>query len=246
MKIEFNPELFKKDFKKYFSIVIKEYRVSDMANHYYRKILKDNKKGLKVLLKDDEYLSLIYFTLDAWNMNQRGAKLGKFESFKKSVLNLRNNLIYFEDKNFSTIETEENKLKEIFNNIVVCTQTKKLIAHSKTLHFLLPNIFFPIDNKYTLKIFGNSKNDFKKYYSIHKKFVEIYNDKRIKKIIDEEKIELPVTKVFDNAVIGYIIFNEHEERKKPYEINGKRVFYTFKYNNNGERITEYFCYNKKI
>jgi hypothetical protein len=248
MKIEVKLENLKKDFRKYFCIVRNEYRVSDKADKFYQTILKYNKDGLNKLLKNDEYLSLIYFTLDAWNMNQREAKLKNFKFFKKSVLNIKRELFDIQNKIFYSDKIKKEELEKLFNGIDICVQESKLVAHSKTLHFLLPNVFFPIDNRYTLKIFSDSKENFEKYFYIHQEFNKIYNDINIKKIINEIvnefKSDLPITKIFDNAVIGYIIYKEHIERNEIYPIRKHKIFYAFNYNENGERIKERF-FNKE-
>jgi hypothetical protein len=62
----------------------------------YREIIRLHREinDLSILLEKDEFYELIFRTLEAWNMNQRGARLTDIDNFKKSVQSLQKYLLY--------------------------------------------------------------------------------------------------------------------------------------------------------
>ena len=63
-----------------------------------------------------DFIELVYVTLDAWNMNSRGAKLLEFGKFENSILDNKNLLLKLKKFNIRNIELAFDDLHELFNH----------------------------------------------------------------------------------------------------------------------------------
>lgn len=184
----------------------------------YKDIIRKHEEypnDLKALLNDEKIYPLIMKTLKAWNMDQRGAKLTTVENFKQSISlnNVKENLICLSKyKIFSIsmgqIETEITGLLEnVFLNLKVMESKRRLVGISKALHFLLPNLVMPIDNKYTMNFFSISTDVNRELTTFKNIFVETFNiTKRLcltQDDVDGKKWNTSVPKLIDNAIIGF-------------------------------------------
>lgn len=162
----------------------------------------------------DKFIELVYTTLIAWNMNQRGAKLSDFPTFKNSLLRYKELIQSLDnlriEKLIDTIGLTE-KIKILFENLQVVANGKpKLVTFSKTLHYFLPNLLMPIDRRYTLTFFYKHTNlpqsdsgQFEIYRDIFaqfRQFATAYNFDRHK----DRHWNKNIPKIIDNIIIAYI------------------------------------------
>lgn len=187
---------------------------NDKARILYNQILDSSSPK-----NSDEHLTLIYNTLKAWNMGSRGAKLQDLNIFKNSITDETNWTVIerLQSKTILDLPTVCEELKSLFDRLDL-TQTKtKLVTTSKTMHFLLPNLVVPIDNRYTLRFFGiensgwSAENKRTKesevFIGLEKAFAEfaIKNYKVLKANIHPKGFSRNIPKVIDNFIIGYCI-----------------------------------------
>jgi hypothetical protein len=200
-----------------------EYRPFDPGQYLYNLLLQ---KREKIDIFSDEYLELTYTTLIAWNMNGRGAKLNDFELFKESIRKNKDKINSLKEYKIENLtESEKNiffeTVDDLFMDLDLIGKSwtgkkikSKIVTFSKTLHFLLPNLFVPIDRRYTLDFFYNNKmvpthediqkNDnkqlevFKELYELFLKLAKTYD---LSKYVDN-KWNANIPKIIDNAVIG--------------------------------------------
>lgn len=160
----------------------------------------------------DEFIELVYATLCAWNMNSRAAELTEFEDFKKSILENKELFDYFKEYNLSNFTEISNlkKLQDLFTKLKLCKQNAKLVTHSKTMHFFLPDLFVPIDRTYTVQFFrgyttnlGSLNEQIGLFLQYHVQFSNFAKEKDLKKYIDD-KWNKTIPKVIDNAIIGFL------------------------------------------
>jgi len=188
----------------------KNYRPYDPGQYLYN-LLINFTNGSKF---SDKYIELAYTTLIAWNMNQRGAKLSDFETYKHSLLIHKEHIEYFEKyriEKFTDSKEIGERLKFLFDNLqLVDTGKPKLVTFSKTLHYFLPNLLMPIDRSYTIKYFYYNTNfskdndvQFEMYYEIFKQFMQLSVYYDFNKYIDE-KWNRNIPKIIDNIIIAYI------------------------------------------
>lgn len=200
---------------------MQEYRFKDPGWYLYNILCRE--KNINNKFKED-FIELSYATLCAWNMNSRGAKLAEWEIFKESIIKSENLITSISKHNLITIN--ENALKEIlkteisdfFKNITLVASDKpRLITYSKLLHFYLPNLFVPIDRKYTLTFFYGHTNVAKKIELQIAKFSELMLEfKRFASKIDlnsnkDKTWNLSTPKIIDNIIIGYQKLKEKNE-----------------------------------
>lgn len=170
---------------------------------------------MKKLLADNELYELMYSTLKAWNMNQRGARLVHFGVFKNSILNNESILQDLYKFHIEKIKDDEQqiillKLEKLFTDLKVMSSQSRIVGVTKTMHFLLPNLVMPIDRKYTLNFFywHNAYNkgavkEFKTFTEIFTTFREIAKINRLtEKDVDKSDWNTSIPKLIDNALIG--------------------------------------------
>lgn len=194
------------------------YRKVSPSRYFYKKIIeKHNKiKNMSKLLKDKEFIELIYCALDSWNMNQRGSKLVQYPIFAKSIesqASILDNLYKVRLENILVNEKEQifDYLKTLFTKLNITTWKTKIVWISKTLHFLLPNLVPPIDRTFTMDFlywhinYKTWKNEVKNFIEIINWFEIIANKLKLTKAdIDFEWWNTSIPKLIDNAIIWYV------------------------------------------
>lgn len=199
-----------KNFKKYSRIGKEGEIFAYSADHFYAKILKEDKKKISIRFKKDFYFEYLYAGLISWKL-ERKKYLVEYEDFKKQIKNLEKDFKQLENKRIEKITDNQelknicDKLKKIFNKLnIKKDQISKVIPNSKLMHFILPNLVPPIDNRYTSRVFYFSIGDIKDFLRIFKKFVEICNKIGTKKIVKmARKNKVSVPKLIDDAIIGW-------------------------------------------
>ncbi|RPI16511.1 MAG: hypothetical protein EHM58_11735 [Ignavibacteriae bacterium] len=229
-----------KNFDKYCNITHNYYRTNRDSSFFYKQILKYHQKSkLKELLKNNQFLYLIYVTLITWDVDSRGASIVSYNTFSESIKKNEPNIIRLSKYKFFNIDLDNNDFWKIIENvfreinIVDATQERKVVGISKALHFLLPHLVMPIDNRYTKKFCGHyNKDNFDKFKCTYEDFIYI-RDKLKEKygngLINNK--EIPFPKLIDDAIIGFIICENDEKEYKKGEFK-----YILKFNKYGERI----------
>jgi hypothetical protein len=118
----------------------------------------------------ERHLELIYATLASWGlhrMGDTGAKLAEFDDFAASLkanggllTSLRNqNLASVSDTEFAGIL--DGPLQALFRAArVSASEDTVLVANSKALHHLVPELVPPIDRQYTIRFFYHEQRSF--------------------------------------------------------------------------------------
>ena len=138
-------------------------RGDELLTQEYDETAERYNRILRYLRKDinsDEFIKLVYDMLIAFKMNSRGEKLSALPDFKKSIkkhADLIQSLEKYKlEKVKATDDTFIATIDSLFDNLRL-TQTKSsLVTFSKVMHFILLNLFMPIDRRYTLRFFYES------------------------------------------------------------------------------------------
>ena len=128
-------------------------------------------KEQEVNFLSDRHVEMIYATLASWGMHRMGdpeetkAKMVEFDDFKRSILSNRNKLEQFLTLRMDNCTAEEyerfiDKLKEIYICLKVSISDATIVAHSKALAHILPNLVPPIDRQYTIRFFTQDNKNF--------------------------------------------------------------------------------------
>jgi hypothetical protein len=186
-----------------------KYRTGKSLDKY--RIVLNNRK-LENNVKDyiSNYLSDIYDTLIAWDMNKRGAKILKLpeiiQSFKKNTecfMELEGIGTDITKIKESDLETIKIILCKLYYKLDLMKSGARLVSFSKTMHFIFPNLFMPMDRQNTLRYFYSNYNEsFNKYFEIFTFFLSIAHEEiEWKEIIGKEQWNTTIPKIIDNAII---------------------------------------------
>jgi hypothetical protein len=172
------------------------------------------------------HIEYVYATLIAWGMHRMGdpakvkTKLKPFANFfaslarhKHDLRRLRTSrLERLSDKTFGRIFDE---LQPIFLSLDVSESTAIVVAHSKTLHHVLPDLIPPVDRRYTLQFFRGNTNlpkarekQYEVFRDICVRICEILKSDQLRRsrVIQDYQRDSPtgsLPKLVDNLIITF-------------------------------------------
>ncbi|MGA2467185.1 MAG: hypothetical protein ABSH06_22905 [Thermodesulfobacteriota bacterium] len=197
-----------------------EYRFAHDLEFYKEIItMHRNVQDIVKLIRNDDFCSKLHSTLEAWDMNKRGAKLNEFEIVKESIRQHEPYLIDLYKNKLDSINSLEDKnaqkiirdLEFVFCHLEIMKSKRRIVGVSKAMHFLLPDLVMPIDSTYTMPYFyGTNKynekaeKEFQTYLDIFTRTHRITkNLKLTNDDVDGEKWNTSIPKLIDNAIIGF-------------------------------------------
>jgi hypothetical protein len=161
-------------------------------DHYYKRSLEVLKefggpsiyfhvqsiKEQEAAFLSDRHIEMIYATLASWGMHKMGnpdetkTKLVEYSNFRESILRHRERLHKFRSLWMDSCTQEQYKkyvddLEQVYRTLKVSIAEATIVAHSKTLAHILPNLIPPIDRQYTVRFFTQ---DNKKFFTPSGKF----------------------------------------------------------------------------
>jgi len=167
-------------------------------------------------LENQEFLESLYATLTAWGMHRmgsRGAKLAEFSELRASFRHQTDRIRQAATLHIWDIEKQDvpnvvQLLWSIISRLKVGVGRTKIVAGSKALHHLLPDLVPPIDRQYTVRFFyhhttfnqGDEKAFREMYPYFHQIAVSCREEIRSRLGVG---MNTSVTKVMDNAIVGY-------------------------------------------
>lgn len=176
-------------------------------------------KSASSLMADTQFFEYVYAVLPAWGMHRMGrsaAKVGGFDEMVESLRLLVNPIQELWTLSITDIGPEDasdvaTAIWEVVASLKVSISGTRIVAGTKALHHVLPNLVPPIDRQYTFRFFtgqksvtGGERNAFLEWFPY---FCEIGS--RCK-----EDIALALSrngfmatgraKVIDNAIIGFM------------------------------------------
>lgn len=203
--------------EKYVREANKQGRPDSPARHFHIATLaRVRSLGLASIFDDNLYFEYLYATLAAWGMDSRGAKLNGFGSFVRGIRSQREPIMNLSGYSLASLTEQSAEaavrvaldIWQIIPALRVSKGRTQLVAGSKTLHHLLPDLVPPIDRRYTLQFFfgrtsiTNAKSDFVQVFINYNYIFDIAKD-IIEKIAGINPLNSSVTKVIDNAIIAY-------------------------------------------
>lgn len=171
------------------------------------------------LLADDRFLEYIYAVLPAWGMHRMGkqsAKVGSFEAMAGSFRSCASAIESLSTSRITDLESAEastvaSSVWEVIASLQVSTSGTRIVAGSKALHHVLPNLVPPIDRQYTFRFFTGQmnvttgdKNAFLEWFPY---FCQIGRDCKEVIAVKIERGGFMATgpaKVIDNAIMGFM------------------------------------------
>jgi hypothetical protein len=175
--------------------------------------------SVDTLLQDERFLEYVYAVLPAWGMHRMGeqaAKVGEFEDMVgslRSALPLLRRLWPVEITRLQAdrVSTTAHDVWAVIGSLRVSTSETRIVAGSKALHHVLPDLVPPIDRQYTFRFFTGQKavtgGDERAFGEWFPYFVEIASRGRVpieEALARQGFMATSVTKVIDNAIIGFM------------------------------------------
>jgi len=119
----------------------------------------------------DRHIEMIYATLASWGMHKMGdteitkAKMVEFPEFKQSIIKHHDPLQQLSSLRMDLCSQEHygkhiDDLEQIYYTLKVSIAEATIVAHSKTLAHILPNLIPPIDRQHTIRFFTQENKDF--------------------------------------------------------------------------------------
>jgi hypothetical protein len=172
-------------------------------------------------LNDDSFFEYLYATLASWGLHRMGpgnTKLGDLDQLKASFRAQASRIEQVQQLRIERLDLGEvydvaDAAWQIMADLRVGIGKTLLIANSKALHHLLPGLVPPIDRNYTLKFFtgrpyiyrGRDAEYFKAIYPLfHQIAVQCADEIHGFIARPYEGMNTSVTKVIDNAILGFM------------------------------------------
>lgn len=169
-------------------------------------------------LCDAEWCELLYATLTSWGMHRMGktwTKLRDLSEIEASFRGQRETIEEVQELRLSQLLPSEvaevaSALWAVMDRLQVGVQDTKLVANSKALHHLLPDLVPPIDRQYILKFFYNNTNInraesmlFREMYAQFHRIAQAVAPKFPSLL--GSGMHTSETKIIDNAIVGYVL-----------------------------------------
>ncbi len=206
-------------FLKYLEAFLKSDRFSGPSLYFHQKTIerRRNMGSAVEAINDDPFFDYLYATLSSWGMHRMGStatKLADLQTIKESTRALQGHIENLQHLNLSKLRYDEtggvaNEIWTIIEHLKVSESSARIVANTKLLHHILPDLVPPIDRMYTYRFFYDTKNITKKreeadFLEMFKYFCLIAHDKaQMLKRTSEGSWNTSETKVLDNAIIGY-------------------------------------------
>jgi hypothetical protein len=177
-----------------------------------RRLTHDN---VRSAIADDELLELIYAMLTSWGMHRmgpKGAKLVDFAPFRESIrrqAEILEELEPFVITDLDDVDGVVDKTWRAISGARLSGSATQVVAGTKALHHLLPDLIPPVDREYTIRFFHENKmmnmGDEAAFKEVYPALAEIASRARDNlKVNDRSPMNTSPTKILDNAIIGYV------------------------------------------
>jgi hypothetical protein len=195
-------------------------RFTSPSVHFHNRVigLRRHLGSALSAIESDDFVELLYATLTAWGMHRMGpgnTKLREFEEFAKSLRRQRDAIAALDGLSLSQLSSLEleaatNQAWQVIEALNVSIAEARIVANSKTLHHLAPDLIPPIDRSYTYRFFYGrmmlsipEKEAFREMFArFH--MISTRASGSISTLLGAGW-NTSVTKVMDNALVGYVI-----------------------------------------
>jgi hypothetical protein len=160
---------------------------------------------------DDRFTELLHSTLQAWGIGRRASRLAALDEFRRELSDRAPELPQLDQLTLEDPSLEITEVTKVLDRLVqelgVVDNQARIVAGTKTLHHLLPDLVPPMDRAWTGAFFGwrllDPQNRQTEIFS--KAFAGLYGvavAARPSRLVGAGW-RTSLTKILDNAVIGY-------------------------------------------
>ena len=158
-------------------------------------------------------MKALHDTLRAWGLGVRGSNLLPLTEFGPALLSVSVTLEPLEplriDADDLDVEGSIESVWKAVESLGVVRNDALLVAGSKTLHHLLPDLVPPIDRAYTQRFFGWNNPQFqydqaKCFRLMYAALVLVARDAKAYQYVGTHPWSSSVSKVLDNGLVGLV------------------------------------------
>lgn len=214
-----NIEALIRNFDRYVRRFEKSRGATGPGLYFHERAIERQKRHTSVqsLLDDQCFLEYVYAVLPAWGMHRMGRQAAKVNDFGRIVDALRSAApslkelwpLRITDLPCDQAAKAGSLAWDIIADMRVSRSRTQIVAGSKALHHVLPDLIVPIDRRYTFRFFtGNTRvpDDGQAFREWFPDFAEIGRRSRIPIEAALRRGGFMATgpaKVIDNAIIGF-------------------------------------------
>lgn len=213
------------EFERYFDVCNSRRIFSGPSVYFYARTIEFTRRAPApaALAQNKGFHESIYATLTSWGMHRMGetvtAKLTEFEVFSKTLGRLLTSVDDLAGHSITELSDDEavsveKKLAPLVELAGITASDAPLVANTKTLHFILPDLVPPMDRTYTGRFFfgpnrgllmpGPARKNFEYMFSALHKLARRHAQ-FLKAATGASYLCLGHAKGLDNGIIGYIL-----------------------------------------
>jgi hypothetical protein len=186
--------------------------------HHRRTIaLRQQAGNVSAAVADDRFVVSLRDTLTAWGIGNRASRLVDRTRFAEALRSVAPMLADLESLTIDTIQAPNevaDRLWLLIESLGVVLNQAKLVAGTKTLHHLLPNLVVPMDRAWTGSFFSLQPYEWQRPASQQQTLRRVYSHlARLARSVDPQRLVIgdgwrtSRTKVLDNALIAFCKLN---------------------------------------
>jgi len=167
--------------------------------------------SVEAAIFDEQFTELLYETLQRWGIGRRASRLAPLAEFRRTLAHNADPLLALEPLTLELLteglEAVSSSINLLVSNLAVVENRVRIVAGTKTLHHVLPNLVPPMDRAWTGAFFGWSVLDPQNNRALildeaFESFAEVARVTHPSRLVGA-RWRTSSTKVLDNALIGY-------------------------------------------
>ena len=163
------------------------------------------------VLQNDDFVRSLYETLQSWGVGKRGSKLVGLPDFRDSLVRKAESLRVLEEARLDSTFGLDSVLPNLWNLIAtlgIVENKHTIVAGTKCLHHILPDIVPPMDREFTQTFFGWTNSEFQYHPQAcfeyaYRTLARIGVAMGVERYVRKEDWRSSASKILDNAIVGY-------------------------------------------
>jgi hypothetical protein len=204
--------------------------------------LREQADSVCAAVQSDRFIQSLYATLRAWRIGQRQSRLipvGAFAGALRAALPSLEQVEPLVINGAGLPPGLTEHLWQLVYSLDVVENEAKIVAGTKTLHHLLPDLVPPMDREYTREFFGFHNPQFGDlrqpavFRVMYNHLAEIAQVVRPEQYVTGAGWRTSRTKILDNAVVAYCRIESGEIEPSPGELSGAQAANTISFDVQG-------------
>lgn len=188
-------------------------RTGQLSSHVHTLKVRGELGSAAVALADGRFLARLHETLLKWGIGRRSSRLVPLAEFGRALRDREADIVALDgeridDPNLSMGDTAR-VVWDLIASLGIVENDAPLVAGTKALHHILPDLVSPMDRQYTRPFFGWYSQQFQ--YQQRRAFEEAFHQFwKIAVRVEPERLmgtgwRTARSKILDNAVVGFCL-----------------------------------------